>query len=207
MISRLKFFLRRMGFSKKNIICHRSSFVDEDSTLEGDNFLADSVTMLNCSLGAFSYLNSHCFVSNSVIGRYTCIGREVLAGLGRHPTNRKAVHRMFYSNEIKIWKDYFFESDFSEHAPITIGNDVWIGARSIIMDGVTIGDGAVIAAGSIVTHDVKPYSIVGGCPAKLIRYRFSPESCEYLLELKWWNLTKDELKMEAKNGIFNKITL
>ncbi|HEX9059036.1 MAG TPA: Vat family streptogramin A O-acetyltransferase [Clostridia bacterium] len=68
-----------------------------------------------------------------------------------------------------------------------IGNDVWIGYDSIIMPGVKIGDGAIIAAKSVVSKDVPPYTIVGGNPAKVIRNRFSDEVTKYLLEIKWWN--------------------
>jgi acetyltransferase-like isoleucine patch superfamily enzyme len=70
---------------------------------------------------------------------------------------------------------------------IIIGNDVWIGANVTILDNVTIGDGAVIAAGSIVTHNIEPYSIVGGNPAKLIKYRFSEEIRNRLEKLNFWN--------------------
>ena len=70
---------------------------------------------------------------------------------------------------------------------ITIGNDVWIGYGAIILSGVSIGDGAVIGAGSLVTKDVAPYAIVAGNPAKLIKYRFNPDTIKHLLELRWWN--------------------
>lgn len=69
---------------------------------------------------------------------------------------------------------------------VEIGNDVWIGSHVLIMDGVKIGDGAIIAAGAVVTKDVEPYSIVGGVPARHIRYRFSEEQIKKLLQLKWW---------------------
>ena len=71
---------------------------------------------------------------------------------------------------------------------VTIGNDVWIGYDTLMLSGVTIGDGAVVGAGSVVTKDVEPYAIVGGDPAKLIRYRFSQKIIKFLLELKWWDL-------------------
>jgi len=70
---------------------------------------------------------------------------------------------------------------------ISIGNDVWIGSNAIILSGVTIGDGAVIGAGSVVTHDIAPYAIVVGNPAKVVKYRFSSSSIEYLLKLRWWD--------------------
>lgn len=74
----------------------------------------------------------------------------------------------------------------SPKGDVIIGNDVWIASNVSIMSGVTIGDGAVIANSSHVVKDVEPYSIVGGNPAKIIKYRFTPEQTEKLLEIKWW---------------------
>lgn len=76
---------------------------------------------------------------------------------------------------------------------ITIGNDVWIGLNCMIMGGVTIGDGAVVAAGSVVTKDVEPYSVVGGSPAKHIKYRFDDDTMRDLLDIKWWNWNDETL--------------
>ena len=77
---------------------------------------------------------------------------------------------------------------------VNIGNDVWIGHSAIILSGVTIGDGAVIGAGAVVTKDVEPYAIVGGNPAKLIKYRFKPERIAYFLDLKWWDLPWNKIR-------------
>ncbi|MBS0028835.1 CatB-related O-acetyltransferase [Chitinophaga sp. 2R12] len=79
-------------------------------------------------------------------------------------------------------------------APVTIGNDVWIGLNSSVMGGVTIGNGAIIAAHSVVTKDVPPYAIVGGVPAKIIKYRFSEEVISRMEALKWWDMPEDALK-------------
>ena len=80
---------------------------------------------------------------------------------------------------------------------ITIGNDVWVGLNCMIMGGVTIGDGAVIAAGSVVTKDVNPYSVTGGSPAKHIKYRFDYNIIDQLLDIKWWNWNDDTLAQMA----------
>lgn len=82
--------------------------------------------------------------------------------------------------------------------PIVIGNDVWLGASAQVMSGVTIGDGVVVGAGAIVTHDVPAYAVVGGNPARLIRYRFNPETISDLLALRWWNWPEDRLRAEAE---------
>ncbi len=77
-------------------------------------------------------------------------------------------------------------SEIDSKGPILIGNDVWIGANAIIVSGVSIGDGAVIAAGAVVTKNVLPYAIMGGNPARVIRFRFDQETIKELLESKWW---------------------
>lgn len=76
---------------------------------------------------------------------------------------------------------------------IVIGNDVWIGYESVILSGVTIGDGAIIGARAVVTKDVSPYTIVGGVPAKPIRKRFDEETIGRLLALRWWDWDKDKI--------------
>lgn len=76
---------------------------------------------------------------------------------------------------------------------IIIGNDVWIGYEAVILAGVTIGDGAIIGARSVVTKDVPPYTVIGGVPAKLIKKRFSEEAISSLLEIKWWNWSKERI--------------
>ena len=77
---------------------------------------------------------------------------------------------------------------------IVIGNDVWIGYEAVILAGVTIGDGAVIGARAVVTKDIPPYTIVGGVPAKPIRKRFSQETIDLLLKIKWWNWPEERIR-------------
>ena len=75
----------------------------------------------------------------------------------------------------------------ASNGDVRIGSDVWLGRGSTVMSGVTIGDGAVVAAHAVVTRDVPPYAIVGGVPAKVLRYRFDPPTIERLLALRWWD--------------------
>ena len=91
--------------------------------------------------------------------------------------------RLFYDDLMSISK-----------GPIIVGNDVWIGFRSIILSGVTIGDGAVIYAGSVVTKDIPPYAIVAGVPAKIIRYRFDAKTIERLARVAWWDWPDEVIK-------------
>lgn len=148
-------------------------------------------------IGEYSYLGANTEIINkkeTTIGKFCSIAADVFIGTSAHPTNFITTHPFAYrkdlpaiDNLIKIPPENLvnFEKDIAK--PITIGNDVWIGLRSIVLDGVNIGDGAVVAAGAVVTKDVPPYAIVGGVPAKTIRYRFSERIISELLELKWWN--------------------
>jgi len=81
---------------------------------------------------------------------------------------------------------------------IHVGNDVWIGATSTIMSGITIGDGAIIGAGSMVTKDVPPFAIVVGNPGKIVKYRFTEEQIESLLKIAWWDWEEDKIKDNAQ---------
>ena len=106
--------------------------------------------------------------------------------------------------------DNIKEPGIVSNGNITIGNDVWIGYRATVMSGVTIGDGAVIAANTNVVKDVEPYTIVGGNPVKQIKKRFSEEDIEFLLELKWWDWTDDKIEENKEvlfSGKFNRTNL
>ncbi len=91
------------------------------------------------------------------------------------------------------WEEGFDFASLPSKGDTVIGNDVWMGYESTIMPGVTIGDGAIIAAKAVVTKDVEPYSIVGGNPARVIRKRFSDDAIRILLEVKWWDWTVEKI--------------
>lgn len=90
-------------------------------------------------------------------------------------------------------KDYMSEYISDEDRKVVIGNDVWIGARCIIFEGITIGDGAVIAAGSIIRKDVPPYAVVGGVD-KILKYRFDKDTVNKLLQIQWWNWDDEKIR-------------
>ena len=178
--------------------------VDSKAVFEGANRLGSDSVFLNSSMGYASYVSDHSFIKNTRIGRYTCIADNVLTVAGNHPLTFVSIHPAFYSTVQKpsyVDKQKFEEFkyiDSERKISIEIGNDVWIGTRATILEGVTIGDGAVVAAGAVVTKDVPPYAIVGGVPAKIIKYRFDENCVNRLLKIKWWDREKNWLKENAR---------
>jgi acetyltransferase-like isoleucine patch superfamily enzyme len=130
------------------------------------------------------------------VGRFCSIGNETIIGTWSHPTDLVSTYPGFYSGNqhtINVRRD----ETVKEINPVIIGNDVWIGHRAIIVGGVTVGDGAIIASGAVVTKDVEPYAIVGGVPARVLKKRFSQTTIDRLLQLKWWDATEDTLRKHA----------
>jgi acetyltransferase-like isoleucine patch superfamily enzyme len=125
--------------------------------------------------------------ANLKIGNFCSIGANVDIYLGgNHRIDWVTTYPFGHINE-NIFNSFNGEGHPFTNGDVIIGNDVWIASNVTIMSGVTIGDGAVIANNSHVVKNVEPYSIVGGNPAKLIRYRFTTEQIEKLLQIEWWN--------------------
>ncbi len=149
----------------------------------------------NINLGDYSYISGpRSFVEDARIGKYCSIARQVIIGLSGHNYNWVTTSPIITS------KSYGFIADDVKEpqkaAPV-IGNDVWIGMNTIVMRGVTIGDGAIIAAGSVVTKDIEPYSIVAGIPARHMRYRFTEDQIRELLRIQWWNWDEKQIREKA----------
>lgn len=152
------------------------------------------------SVGLQSYSNLrpssflHCTEQSPVeIGAFCSIAPEVLFVChANHPTETAST----FGVQNRIAKTKSLYEYLRTKGPIVVGNDVWIGTRAIILSGVTIGHGAIIAAGSVVTKDVPPYAIVGGNPAKVIRYRFSDETIAAMLNVRWWDWSLEVIERE-----------
>jgi virginiamycin A acetyltransferase len=117
------------------------------------------------------------------IGKFCSIAEDVTIVLGgEHKTDWTTTYPFWVALE----EFYNFPVHSGTKGDVIIGNDVWIGLNSLILSGVTIGDGAVVGAGSVISTDVEPYAIVVGNPQKLIRKRFDEETINQLLKIKWW---------------------
>lgn len=164
--------------------------VCEGISLEGPCSITGVNLCMPFSIGAFSNINPNGLIQNCTIGKYCAIATGVKIGNGNHPTNWLSVNACQYVENVRNYNSLLGKKILTKNFPCyhhtTIGNDVWIGANVYIKDGITIGNGAIIGANSVVTKNVEPYAIMAGTPAKLIRYRFSPEIIKELQELKWW---------------------
>jgi acetyltransferase-like isoleucine patch superfamily enzyme len=150
----------------------------------------------NSQLGDFTYVARNSQVHNTKVGKFCCIGPHVSLGNGTHPSAKfVSSHPLFYSTLGQSSGLVIVENNLFDEFPFTeIGNDVWIGNNVTIQPGIKIMDGAIVGSGSVVTKDVEPYSIVGGVPAKLIKYRFTENEIAFLLKMKWWDRELDWLK-------------
>jgi acetyltransferase-like isoleucine patch superfamily enzyme len=153
--------------------------------------------ILGCStIGDYSYVSRGCVITHTRIGKFCSVGPDVKIAPGRHPSSKiVSTHPSIFSNPSFLQKSFANMSIYEGNKEVNIGNDVWIGANCVILDGVTIADGAIVGANSVVTKDVEAYSIVGGVPARLIRKRFQDTEAERLLAFKWWDKDADWLKL------------
>jgi virginiamycin A acetyltransferase len=128
------------------------------------------------------------------IGRYTSLPRDLLVINGNHPVSHKSCHPFFFNPDL----GYVDNLLIARRTKLIIGSDVYIGLNVTILPAVTfIGDGAVIAAGSVVIKDVPPFAIVGGNPGRIIKYRFKQATIDRLIQSAWWEKDIDELKADA----------
>jgi len=143
------------------------------------------------TVGEYTFIGKYTAITKSKIGRYCSIGTNVLIGPGEHPLTNLTTSAYLYD-------DNAYDVLTRKSDPI-IGNDVWIGSYSVILRGVKIGNGAVVAAGAVITKNVPDFAVVAGVPAKIIKYRFSPEVQKTILESNWWSLEKEKAYKFMKN--------
>lgn len=171
---------------KDHIFIGSNAVVEPFATFVGGNHIH--------TMGSFSYSRSNLPV-NTIVGRYTSIAPGVRLMGPNHSTTRFTTSYVTYERNNASIRSYKKEHpslfldipNTIKTGPVVLGNDVWIGGNvTFSSKGIVVHDGAVVAANSTVTKDVPPYAVVGGVPAKIIRFRFPPDIIQKLVELKWW---------------------
>lgn len=180
---------------KQKCTLKHTTRIGVNSTFEGMNAINKN-TYFRGKLGLGSYIGNDCHLT-AYIGRFTSIAPYVRSNPGKHPISKPYVSTSpcFYSTKKQCGhtfaKKQMFEEesyiDIENRIAIKIGNDCWIGQGVFFTGGITVGDGAIVLANAVITKNIPPYSIVGGIPAKIIKYRFDEDTINFLLQIKWWN--------------------
>jgi len=173
---------------------HPTAGVSLKSTFEGGNKI-HARTVFDGHLGFCSYIAPDCQIYGK-IGRFVSIAPFCRFTAGMHPyTYPSATTSPVFFSLMKQcgftyadrqMADEFRWADPEKKYAVVVGNDCWLQTNVTVMSGVTIGDGAVVLAGAIVTKDVPPYAIVGGIPARILKYRYDPDDIDFLLSFRWW---------------------
>jgi phosphonate metabolism protein (transferase hexapeptide repeat family) len=175
---------------------HASSLL-RDTVLGQFTDVAERVVLAECIVGDYSYIERHVEAIYTSIGKFCAVAANARLNALNHPMERISQHKITYRpNEYFVYAkvDKVFREK-RQQARVTIGNDVWIGHGAIIMPGLTIGDGAVVAAGAVVTKHVEPYAVVAGVPAKPIKWRFKKSIRERIIQLAWWDWSQEKLAL------------
>lgn len=178
-----------------------SAGIKHDTQIEDPVHIGPGCVVMAESIGRYCFINSNtCIFNNVNIGRFVTFARNCQIGGTEHPihyvsTSFFRISKNWFPDDPLVNSADFIENSRPEGSQrsnlIEIGNDVWFGASCLVLKGVTIGTGAVIGAGAVVTKDVPPYAIVVGNPAKIIRYRFDENTIARLLSTSWWDRDMD----------------
>jgi acetyltransferase-like isoleucine patch superfamily enzyme len=183
----INYFLHKVEV-KNNIVLSGFSHGIQNVTFEGKNAVQDRGNFSgSIKIGYATTLGYNNFLhGNITIGKYCQIGSDVAIHTTNHPVNYMStyINKNLFEGQLASLK---------EINTVLIGNDVWIGHGVIIVGNITIGNGAILAAGSVITKNVAPYTIVAGIPAKEIKKRFSEQIIKEIEDLKWWDLSENEL--------------
>lgn len=145
-------------------------------------------------MGDYSYVVHDSDIIYTEMGKFCSIASHVRINPGNHPLERAALHHFTYrSHQFLMGEDDPDFFDWRRSFKVTLGDDVWFGHGAVVLPGVTIGTGAAIAAGAVVSKDVPPFTIVTGVPAKPLRPRFAEDVQEGLLTIRWWDWPRERL--------------
>lgn len=193
-IKKILFSYKIYKYSKNNKI-QKNCTIGKKVTLNNCIFsehsrVAEYASVHNTEVGSYSALGRYSKIVHTKIGKYCAISWDTTINAISHPYNHLTISAFPYVPRV----GNFVKKRKQTYKEVIIKNDVRIGANSVIMPGVTIGNGAIIGAGAVVTKDVPDYAIVVGVPAKIVKYRFEEDIIKRLLELKWWDLDPKVIK-------------
>lgn len=169
--------------------------VTSDSIISKKSKINRFTKVYSSSISDYSYLGVKSQLVFAKVGKFCSISQNCSIGLSNHTMNHISTSPLF-TEKVNATSFSWVNQDtnISKRKLVEIGNDVWIGKNVTILSNVKVGSGAIIGTGAIVTKDVPNYAVVAGIPAKIIKYRFSEEVINKLLEIKWWDLPEDVLK-------------
>lgn len=188
MYLKLKYIISKVLKKLLNIPAIKNSWIDKSSKVCSGSHLVDS------TVSRFSYVGNYCTVVNTSIGSFCSIADNCIIGGESHPIGWVSTSPVFHHGKNVLSKN-FSTHLYKTSKKTTLGNDVWIGSSCHLKSGISVGNGAIIGMGSVVTKDVEPYTIVAGNPARLIRKRFDDEIVVELQTLKWWEYDDSKLNL------------
>lgn len=168
-----------------------------DSQVHETSVIYAGSELIASSVGRYSYVGYDCKLDHCRLGAFCSLSDHIFIGGAEHPQQWVSTSPVFQNVRNSGPTKRFARYDVPACKETVIGSDVWIGHGVTIKAGVQIGHGAIIGSGAMVTKDVPPYAIVGGVPAKVIRYRFEEEKREALMASRWWELPEERLEQLA----------
>lgn len=185
-MEKLSFYIAKFIKNYLHISAIRNSKIDKKA------YICAGAELNSVNIDRYSYVGHNTHINNCDIGAFCSIAGDVVIGGSSHPIEWVSTSPVFHTKKNAL-NTSFSSNRYATLAKTVIGNDVWIASHAMVKGGVSIGDGAVIGMGSIVTKDIPPYEVWAGNPAKMIRKRFDKDKVQQLLDLKWWDYSDDKL--------------